>query len=98
MPQSYWEVDVPTKNNDLQGRRLHVFVGLADSPITARKAAHDAYDKALLLHQAGQEIPFEFVSGWGARGLRPDWDLDWNKATAAPWVNPHGLLGTHRTF
>jgi hypothetical protein len=96
MPQSYyWEVDVPTKNSD-QGRRLHVFVGLADSPVTARKAAHDAYDKALLLYRAGQEIPRS--TSWCARGLRPDWELDWAKATAAPWVNPYGLLGTYRLF
>jgi hypothetical protein len=98
MPQSYWEVDVPTKNNDLRGKRLHVFVGLADSPLAARTAARDAYTKALLLHQAGQEIPHESISGWGARGLRPDWDLDWAKATAAPWVNPHSLLGMRHTF
>lgn len=98
MPLRYFEVDVPTKHNDQPGQRIHIFVGLADDPLAARNAAHDAYDKARLLHQAGQEIPHEFISGWGARGLRPDWDLDWNKATAAPWVNPHGLFGTRRTF
>lgn len=96
MPQ-FWEVDVPTKNNDQgQERRVHVFVGFADSPLTAREAAHDAYDKALLLHRAGQEIPRS--TSWCARGLRPDWELDWAKAKAAPWVNPHGLTGTFRTF
>jgi hypothetical protein len=25
-------------------RRIHVFVGIADSPLAARQAAHDAYD------------------------------------------------------
>ncbi|MFE9770018.1 hypothetical protein ACFYPC_36760 [Streptomyces sp. NPDC005808] len=93
MPQ-FWEVDVPTKNNDQPGRRVHVFVGFADSPLTARTAAHDAYEKALLLHRAGQEIPRS--TSWCARGLRPDWELDWAHATAAPWVNPYGLTGTVR--
>jgi hypothetical protein len=93
MPQ-FWEVDVPTKNNGQPGRRIHVFVGFADSPIAARTAAHDAYDKALMLHRAGQEIPRS--TSWCARGLRPDWELDWAKATAAPWANPHGLTSTYR--
>ncbi|WP_157857998.1 hypothetical protein [Streptomyces durhamensis] len=49
-----------------------------------------------MLHRAGRRS--RTISGWGVRGLRPDWDLGWNKATAAPWANPHGLTGTRRTF
>ncbi|MFI6662674.1 hypothetical protein ACIBL8_45060 [Streptomyces sp. NPDC050523] len=88
-----WEVDVPIKNNDQPGLRVHVFVGLADGPVTACTAAHDAYDTALQLYRTGQEIPRS--TSWCARGLRPDWELDWAKATAAPWLNPYGLPGTY---
>jgi hypothetical protein len=97
MSVSLWEVDVPTKNKDeVEGKRIHVFVGLADSSLTARKAAHDAYDEALLLHRAGREIPRSF--NWCARGLRPDWVLDWAEATAAPWENSLDLRGMSPPF
>jgi hypothetical protein len=54
-----WDaIDVPTKNGDqAHGRRAHIFVGLADSRVTACKATHDAYDEALQLYEARQEIP-----------------------------------------
>ncbi|MFH8663263.1 hypothetical protein [Streptomyces afghaniensis] len=62
---------------------------------TDQQAAHAAYDKAALLHRAGQEIPRGGLVDWDARGLRPDCPLDWARATAVIWRSAGGLLGIH---
>lgn len=92
-----WEVDVPAATNPTNKIALggHIFIGKADSADAAQQAAHAAYDKALLLHQAGQEIPRGNFGDWDARGLRPDCPLDWARATAAVWRSSDGLLGIH---
>ncbi|WP_369384233.1 hypothetical protein [Streptomyces sp. cg36] len=84
-----YEVDVPihdTTNPALRG--LHVFTGEADSPTTALRRAHEVYDAALAAQQAGLDIPGKQPDSWGARGLRPGWELDWPAAKAGRWHNP----------
>ncbi|MFB7852382.1 hypothetical protein ACFC34_35945 [Streptomyces sp. NPDC056053] len=91
MPLRYFEVDVPihhTTNRQLHG--VHVFTGEASSNSEALRLAHEVYDAALAAQQAGREIPGKQAGGWGARGLRPDWALDWQAAKAGPWNNPCG--------
>ncbi|MFG2629995.1 hypothetical protein [Streptomyces sp. NPDC048473] len=90
MPLRYFEVDVPTHhttNHQLHG--VHVFTGEASSESEALHIAHAVYDAALAAQQAGLEIPGMQAGGWGARGLRPDWALDWQAAKAGPWNNPN---------
>ncbi|MGJ5899342.1 hypothetical protein ACSCBZ_46500 [Streptomyces niveiscabiei] len=96
-----YEVDVPihdTTHPDRHG--LHVFTGYADSPDTALRHAHQAYDAALAAHTAGPRIPGRTPDGdgWTANGLRPGWTLDWPAATAGPWTDPHGLLHPSRSL
>ncbi|WP_406340319.1 hypothetical protein [Streptomyces sp. NBC_00648] len=88
-----WEVDVPMR---MQGRPrpvgLHIFLGRADSPSGALKAAREAYTWALLLRRAGREIPRSaHRGGWAARGLRADCDLDWERARTELWVRGRAL-------
>ncbi|WP_030423209.1 hypothetical protein [Streptomyces sp. NRRL F-5065] len=88
--REFYEVDVPihdTANPALRG--LHVFTGEADSPTTALRRAHEVYDAALAAHTAGLEVPGKQPDSWGARGLRPGWDMEWTAAKASPWKNPY---------
>jgi hypothetical protein len=41
---------------------------------------------------AGRPAPDDSSDGWAARGLRPDWVLDWHKATTTTWANPNRLI------
>ncbi|MFF0337900.1 hypothetical protein ACFYUM_35585 [Streptomyces fimicarius] len=85
----FFEVDVPIHNAANPALRgLHVFTGEADSPTTALRRAHEVYDAALAAHTAGLEIPGKQPDSWGARGLRPGWELEWPDAKAGPWHNP----------
>jgi hypothetical protein len=91
-----WEVDVPARSSvghtSPRRVRCHVFIGQADSAETAYRAARDAYAQALLRHRTGQRIPREQEPyGWCAHGLRPEWDLDWSRATASRWVSSSNL-------
>ncbi|MFD4260739.1 hypothetical protein ACFWR9_24730 [Streptomyces sp. NPDC058534] len=98
MPLRYFEVDVPihhTTNRQLKG--VHVFTGEASSKSEALRIAHEVYDAALAAQQAGHEVPGRQAGGWGARGLRPDWALDWQAAKASPWNDPYSWL-SHEPF
>ncbi|MEU8764776.1 hypothetical protein [Streptomyces sp. NPDC048659] len=90
MPHTeFYEVDVPihdTTNPALKGR--HVFTGIADSPTTALRRAHEVYDAALAARTAGLEGPGRQPDGWGASGIRPGWELEWTAAKAGRWHNP----------
>lgn len=87
--RTFYEVDVPIHDiTDPALRGLHVFTGEADSPTTALRRAHEVYDAALTAQQAGREIPGKQPDSWGARGLRPGWELEWPAATAGPWNAP----------
>ncbi|MFI9080946.1 hypothetical protein ACIGW8_31505 [Streptomyces sioyaensis] len=88
----YFEVDVPTHHTSSDAHGSHVFTGRAADAAQALAAAHAAYDRALLLTLAGREIPSSSSDGWVARGLRPDWVLDWHKAKTKAWVNPNSLI------
>ncbi|MDJ0385250.1 hypothetical protein [Streptomyces sp. G-G2] len=88
-----YEVDVPIHHEADQDRRgLHVFTGRAAGPGEALAAAHRAYDRAVQYVSAGLPAPDGSRDGWAARGLRPDWVLDWHKATTKAWVNPNSLM------
>ncbi|MEU6680916.1 hypothetical protein [Streptomyces sp. NPDC046925] len=82
-----FEVDVPI--HDTTGMHgLHVFTGQATSRSEALTRAHLAYDAALAAQRAGLKNPGRQEGGWGARGVRDGWELDWAAATAGPWTNP----------
>ncbi|WSP96042.1 hypothetical protein OG332_47225 (plasmid) [Streptomyces sp. NBC_01233] len=82
-------VDVPIHDTTDPARRgLHVFTGVADSPAAALRRAQEVYDAALAAHAAGLEIPDAQPDGWGARGLRLGWQMDWPAAKADLWRNP----------
>ncbi|WP_198655463.1 hypothetical protein [Streptomyces geranii] len=85
----YYEVDVPISNTRQGLRGVHVFTGQADSPGTAVRLAHEAYDAARSAQQAGLAIPGSRPDGWGARGYRPGWEPDWPAATADRWKSPY---------
>ncbi|MET8572292.1 hypothetical protein [Streptomyces sp. NPDC004783] len=76
---------------------LHVFTGEADSLTTALRRAHEVYDAALAAHTAGLEIPGKQPDSWGARGLRPGWQMEWPAAKASPWKSPYSWT-THSDF
>ncbi|MEU5539129.1 hypothetical protein [Streptomyces sp. NPDC020362] len=76
-----YQVDVPIHNTANPARGVHVFTGVADSPAALRRA-HEVYDAALAAHTAGLEIPGRQPDSWGARGLRPGWQMEWPAATA----------------
>ena len=84
----YYEVDVPISTAaGLSG--THVFTGPADSRSAAVRIAHEVYDAARAAQEAGLEIPGKRPDGWGARGYRPGWELDWPAATAGQWNTPY---------
>lgn len=78
-----WEVDVPIQHPDgLRG--VHVFTGLASDKNAAFAAARSVVDEALEHLHSGREIPFPDHPriDWAARGLRPGWQLRWERAKA----------------
>ncbi|MEU3620082.1 hypothetical protein ABZ725_48560 [Streptomyces sp. NPDC006872] len=86
----YFEVDVPNRSTDqpsLSG--VHAFTGPADSRSAAVRIAHEVYDAARAAQEAGLAIPGKRPDGWGARGYRSGWELDWPAATASRWNNPY---------
>ncbi|MDQ1013249.1 hypothetical protein QFZ82_007734 [Streptomyces sp. V4I23] len=88
---SHYEVDVPIHHSTDQTRRgLHVFTGPATGPNEALAAAHSAYDQAVQRVSAGP-LPDDSSNRWAVCGLRPDWVLEWHKATTKAWVNPNSL-------
>ncbi|WP_326743392.1 hypothetical protein [Streptomyces sp. NBC_01768] len=88
MPLEFYEVDVPIHTNDWALHGVHVFTGRASSVTEALARAHQVYDAALAARQAGLEIPGRQDGGWGARGVRDGWEMDWAAAKAGPWSNP----------
>lgn len=80
-----FEVDVPIHDPDHPDRHgVHVFTGRANGPGDALSAAFTAWDQARQCAAAGRQIPPASGSGWSARGLRPGWDLRWDRATTRP--------------
>ncbi|NEA15427.1 hypothetical protein [Streptomyces halstedii] len=95
MSLPYFEVNVPMRSTVRTGvRGLHVFTGRADSRSSALRIAHEVYDAARAASEAGREIPHGRPDGWGARGFRPGWELDWTAAKAAPWRSPYSWLNS----
>ncbi|MCT2546266.1 hypothetical protein [Streptomyces atratus] len=88
MHLEFYEVDVPIHTNDWALHGVHVFTGRASSVTEALNRAHQVYDAAFAARQAGLEIPGQQDGGWGARGVRDGWELDWAAAKAGPWPNP----------
>ncbi|AVI00194.1 hypothetical protein C5L38_34630 (plasmid) [Streptomyces sp. WAC00288] len=86
---AYYEVNVPMRS--VAGNRgVHVFTGMATDPGSAIRIAQQTYRAAQVAQQAGRAIPGKSPDGWGARGYRPGWQLDWRSATAALWRDLHG--------
>ncbi|MFF5393242.1 hypothetical protein ACFY5H_33870 [Streptomyces sp. NPDC013012] len=86
--REFFEVDVPIHDTANPARKgLHVFTGVADSPATALRRAHEVYDAALAARAAGLEAPGKQPDGWGASGIRPGWELEWPAAKAGRWHN-----------
>ncbi|MGW2583626.1 hypothetical protein ACWCYZ_20225 [Streptomyces virginiae] len=90
MPQlEFYEVDVPIHTNDRALHGVHVFTGKASSANEALTRAHQVYDASAAARQAGLEVPGQQDGGWGARGVRDGWELDWAAAKASRWSNPN---------
>lgn len=89
----YYEVDVPIHHSTDQAKRgHHVLTGRATGPGEALAAAHNAYDRAVQYVSAGRAVPDDSSDGWAVHGLRPDWVMDWHKATTKAWINPNSLI------
>ncbi len=95
MTKLYFQVDVPTRNAAQPDRcGLHVFTGAAETETEALRMARETCDAAVAAHAAGSAIPRRRPDGWGARGVRSGWELDWAAATVAVWEHDSTL----RTF
>ncbi|PJM98593.1 hypothetical protein CG740_34685 [Streptomyces sp. CB01201] len=84
-----YEVDVPIHDTSKQRYGVHVFTGKATSADEALTRAQQVYDASAAARQAGRELPGPQDDGWGARGVRDGWELDWAAAVAGPWSNPN---------
>jgi hypothetical protein len=93
MTMRYYEVSVPMRSST-GADGVHVFTGVADSCRAAIQIARDTYDEAHAAQQAGVEAAGKRPGGWGVRGYRPGWELDWRAATA---VHLDHLWGWPRT-
>ncbi|GGU66561.1 hypothetical protein [Streptomyces daghestanicus] len=82
----------PGKDSEPQQLVTYHCTGCAAGESEALAAARNAYDRAVQQISAGRPAPDDSSDGWAARGLRPDWVLDWHKATTTAWVNPSSLI------
>lgn len=90
MAKPYFQVDVPTRSVAPPGRQgRHVFTGSADDGKQALRMAREMCEAALAAQAAGHPLPRRCPDGWGARGIRPGWELDWTAATVALWSQDH---------
>ena len=86
MTRIYFQVHVPIRNSARPEQRgLHVFTGAADTWSAALRIARETCDTAVAAQKAGLPVPGRRPDGWGARGLRPGWVLDWTAATVHAW-------------
>ncbi|MDT0489218.1 hypothetical protein ACPEIF_13415 [Streptomyces sp. NPDC012600] len=86
MTKLYFQVDVPTRNSAQPERcGLHVFTGPAETESEALRIAREACEAAVAAREAGFAVPRRSPDGWGARGVRSGWVLDWAAATVAVW-------------
>ncbi|MYR57475.1 hypothetical protein GTY54_14970 [Streptomyces sp. SID625] len=84
--EHYFQVDVPTwsaTQPERQGR--HIFTGSADDGRQAVRLARSVCEATLAARAAGEPLPRRSPDGWGARGVRSGWELDWTAATVVPW-------------
>jgi hypothetical protein len=86
MTQPYFQVAVPMRSIAQPDRRgMHVFTGSADDGRQALRMARETCEAALAARAAGCPLPGRLPNGWGARGVRPGWTMDWAAATVAVW-------------
>ena len=80
--RTVWEIDVPIQHRQDSSRQgVHVFTGLADNEDDAVASAVRACEIAQLHAMSGQPIPAGTSRvDWSARGLRPDFELRWDRA------------------
>ena len=94
MPKQYYEVVVPAHRAGIGLRHCrHPFTGEATSEGDALRIANEVYCKAVAAAKAGSDLPTRRPDGWGASGLRVDWRLNWNHATASLSTSLLGPLG-----
>lgn len=94
----FFQVDVPIRHPAQPDRRgSYVFTGQADSSREAVRIAREVCDAALAAHAAGLDVPHRRPDGWGARGVRPGWEPDWEAARAHAWDAVHGWFTRSRT-
>ncbi|MFJ6248491.1 MULTISPECIES: hypothetical protein [unclassified Streptomyces] len=77
----YYEVNVPMRSVTGDSG-VHVFTGTATNSGAAIRIAQQTYHAAQEAHRVGRGIPGKPPDGWGARGYRPGWKLNWRAATA----------------
>jgi hypothetical protein len=66
---------------------LRIFTGEADNPGAAIQIAYKVYAAAVAAQQSGLRVRRR--DGWGERGMRSGWELDWSAATASLWNDPY---------
>ncbi|MGP4001540.1 hypothetical protein [Streptomyces sp. 8N706] len=81
-PRTVWEIDVPIEHRQDKTRKgVHIFTGLAENGSDAIASALRACEIAQLHAMSGRPIPAGTSRvDWSARGLRPDWELRWDRA------------------
>ncbi|MEK9522739.1 hypothetical protein ACIOMM_12415 [Streptomyces sp. NPDC087908] len=95
MTKVYFQVNVPIKNSVRPEQcGLHVLTGPAETWSDALRIARETCDTAAAAQEAGFPIPRRRPDGWGARGLRPGWVLDWKAATVDAWQGDRTLRTT----
>lgn len=88
MTQVFFQIKVPmTKPTQPEQYGIHIFTGPADTCLDALRIARETCNAAISAQNAGMPIPRRRPDGWGARGLRHGWKLDWTAATVAAWEN-----------
>ncbi|MFF5391875.1 MULTISPECIES: hypothetical protein [unclassified Streptomyces] len=86
MIQVFFQVKVPMANSAQPEQcGVHIFTGPADTCLDALRIARETCNAAIAAQNAGNPIPRRRSDGWGARGLRYGWNLDWAAATVVAW-------------
>ncbi|MGW4037692.1 hypothetical protein ACWEIM_15600 [Streptomyces sp. NPDC004778] len=89
----YFQACVPTTHRGQPGRYgLHIFTGPASSSEEALRYAREACDTALAAQRpATGDGVLDSPARWRARGVCPEWVMDWEAATADVWQNESSL-------
>ncbi|MEV5518096.1 hypothetical protein AB0L50_35210 [Streptomyces flaveolus] len=89
MTHPYYEVNVPMRSSTGTSG-VHIFTGQAESRSAALRIAREVYHAAHTAQQAGTRKTGKRPDGWGVRGYRAGWELDWRAASAILWRDQWG--------